>query len=283
MVDFLPGDEALTVTTFTPYLTKRDRNEKPVKLPDAATRQPALSVGIRVLEDDQADMPQVSKGLILSYLEDHYVSLQARIQKDAATRELYLHQRPLVATAKFGKVKLTEDFAPAVVDAVRGIHSLGLYLPDKTPPTAANLRTAVLIYRHNELAEGGRTRQRYEFLILRARPARREGLTVHVFATSEGRKKLHYLKGNASPQKVRDCALQADVRFVKYTGGDLVPAESVVRRYQLASQASFSISKLNRVLDDGQKLEGGVWEHLNQVLDEIIAGDPSLKDATAAD
>jgi hypothetical protein len=280
IVDFLPAGEALTVTTFTPYLTQHDRTEKAGKLPDVATRQPVLSMGIRVPEEDQVDMPQVSRGLILDYLQDHYVSLQARIQKDAVSRELYLHQRPLVATVKFGKVKLTDDFAPAVVDAVRGIHSLGLYLPEQVPPTPANLRTAVLVYRHNELSPRGETRQRYEFLILRARPNKKDGLTVHVFATSEGRAKLHYLKLGTSPQKVRDCVLQADVRFVKYSGGDLVPAESVVRRYQLAAVTSYSIDKLNKIIQDERKLRGDIWDHLNPVLERIVDGDPSLKDAS---
>jgi hypothetical protein len=272
VVDFLPEGEAVTITTFTPYLTQRDRNDKSLRLPDVSIRQPVLSVAIKVAEEDQVDIPQLSKASILNYLAANYVTLQARIQKDAGTRELYLHHRPLVATVKFGKIKLTEEFVPAVVDAVRDIHSLGLYLPAKTPPIPANLRTAVMVHSHRALDMQGNQKQRYEFLILRARPGKREGLNIHAFATSDDRKQLHYLKTGGAPQRVRDCSLQATVRFTKYSGGQLIPAESVVRRYNLDSQATFSIERLDKFVQQDRKLDGDVWDHLNEVLDEIIDG-----------
>lgn len=273
MVDFLPAGKALATTTFTPYLTERDRNAKLPRLPDVSIRRPVLSVAIKVGEEDQADMPQLSKASILNYLAANYVSLQARIQKDAATRELYLHHRPLVATAKFGKVKLTEEFVPAVVNAVRDIHSLGLYLPPKAAPVPANLRTAVMVHRHRELGVRGDAAERYELLILRGKPNHRDGLKVYAFATSDDRRQLHYLRSDESPKRVRDCALQATVRFTKYSGGQLVPAESVVRRYTVDSQASFSVERLDKFVQQDRKLDGDVWDHLNEVLDQIIDGD----------
>jgi hypothetical protein len=272
MVDFLPEGEALALTTFTPYLTERDRNAKSPRLPDVSIRRPVLSVAIKVAEEDQVDMPQLSKPSILSYLSAHYVSLQARIQKDAATRELYLHHRPLAATAKFGKVKLTEEFAPAVVNAVRDIHSLGLYLPPNTAPVPSNLRTAVMVHRHRELDVRGEQTECYEFLVLRARPNHRDGLNVYAFATSDHRRELHYLRTDETPHRVRDCALQASVRFTKYSGGQLVPAESVVRRYSVDSQATFSVERLNKFLRQDRKRDGDLWDHLNEVLDQIIEG-----------
>ena len=272
MVDFLPEGEALAITSFTPYLTQRDRKSKSTRLPDVSIRQPVLSVAIKVAEEDQVDIPQLSKASILSYLSDNYVSLQARIQKDAATRELYLHHRPLVATVKFGKVKLTEKFVPAVVDTLRDIHSLGLYLPPKTPPVPTNLRTAVMVHQHQALDMFGNEKERYEFLILRAKPIRRDGLKVYAFATSDDRRKLHYFKADESPQRVRDCALQATVRFTKYSAGQLIPAESLVRRYSFDSQATFAVERLDAFVQRDRKMDGDMWDHLNEVLDEIIDG-----------
>jgi len=155
---------------------------------------------------------------------------------------------------------------------VRDIHSLGLYLPAKADPVPANLRTAVMVHQHRALDMHGDEKERYEFLILRAKPNKREGLNIYAFATSDDRRKLHYLKTGESPRRVRDCALQATVRFTKYSAGQLIPAESVVRRYSLDSQATFPMERLDKFVQQDRKLQGDTWDHLNQVLDQIIDG-----------
>ena len=140
-VEFVPSGEPLELNSFTPYLTKHDRRvDKNARLPNPSTRRPMFSVGISVDKEDQLRLPKLSATKIVDYLDEHYVSVQARIQKDAATGALYLHHRPIVVTAKYGAVRLTEDFTPAVANSVREMHSLGVYLPTSQPPKPANLR-----------------------------------------------------------------------------------------------------------------------------------------------
>jgi hypothetical protein len=273
-VEFLQKGEPLELSSYTPYLTRRDRIEKHAKLPNPSTRRSMFSIGVQVSKEDQVRLPKLSAALILDYLSDHYVSVQARIQKDAGTGTLYLHQRPIVVTSKYGTIKLTEDFAPAVANSVRDIHSLGLYVPVKTPPTPENLRTLVLIHKHDALdAKSNRIEPRYELVIVRGR-ANFGGskLELHCFATSDERTQLHYLKSGRAPTRFNDCTLRANVYFSRYTGGDLVPADSVLRSQTINSQATFDMKDLNSYTRNSLKLSGDALTNINEVLDAIIDG-----------
>lgn len=280
-VEFLQKGEPLELNSFTPYLTRRDRAEKHAKLPNPSTRRSMFSIGVQVGKEDQVRLPKLSAALILDYLSEHYVSVQARIQKDAGTGTLYLHQRPIVVTSKYGTVKLTEDFAPAVANSVRDIHSLGLYVPTKTPPTPENLRTLVLIHKHDALdAKSNRIEPHYELVVVRGR-ANFGGskLELHCFATSDERTKLHYLKTGRAPTRFNDCTLRASVYFSRYTGGDLVPADSVLRGQTINSLMTFEMKDLDSFTRNSLKLSGDALTNINEVLDAIIDG--KLRPGTA--
>jgi len=257
--------------------SKRDTDFKN-RTQNPSTRRYVLSVGIEVNGEDQGRLPTVSKGKIIEYLETHYVSIQARIQRDARG-ELYLHQRPLVATALFKGTRLTDSFEPAVANSVREIHSLGMFVPPKTPPTPENLRTCVLIHRHMALdaavvAKGGLAspEPHHEFMIIRGKEQGAGAkLELHCFITSEERTKLHYLKPNQkSPFRYAECSLRAQVYFSKYKDG-LIPSESVSRSQVVSSQATFAMSDVDEFVKKELKLTDTLT-NLNEALDAIIDG-----------
>jgi hypothetical protein len=278
-VDFLSKGEPIELNSYAARLTHRDQREKTAKLPNPSTRRHMFSVGIEVAKEDQSRLPALSSSLILGYLNEHFVSVQARIQKDSKG-VLYLHHRPIVATAKYGRVRLTEDFSPAVGNSVREMHSLGMLVPPKTTPTPTNLRTLVMIHKHQGLDQRAlatgvqKVEPHYEFVVVRGRPSLSGSkLDLHVFTTTDERTKLHYLKPQPSPPaRFGDCTLQASVYFSRFTGGDLIPADSVMRSHKVDSQATFAIADLDGFVRNHLKLPGDTLSNLTEVLDAIIDG-----------
>jgi hypothetical protein len=263
---------------FAGALTIRDRRdaERTGKTPNPSTRRYALSVGIEVLPDDQLRLPSLSKDKILDYLDSHYVSVQARVQKDSKG-VLYLHQRPIVATANFGRVRQTDDFHPAVVNAVKDMHAVGLYVPPKVSPTSENLRTAVLIHKYTGLnaqalkVGTNREEPHYEFVFIRGRSSTiGTKLDLHVFVTTEERTKLHYVKpSQPAPGRFSDCLLRAQVYFTKYTDNGLVPSESVVRSQTVIAKGAYTLGALDSFVKETLKLTDALT-NLSETLDAII-------------
>ena len=269
----LQGGAPLEFNTYALKLTKRDGVPlRGGKLPNPSTRKFLLSVGIDLKKEDQGRLPTLSKDQILDYLADHYVSVQARIQKDSKGNQ-YLHHRCIVATGTFRGAKLTEDFDPAVYNAVKDIHSLGLFLPSKQDPTPENLRTAVLVHRHTGIDIAARkTRPEYEFIIVRGRPSALGNLDLYCFVTTEQRTRLHLLQSaQKPPTKYADCTLKAQVYFSRYVGGGLVPSDSVVRNQMVNSQATFTMQDLDALVKSELHLSDTLT-NLNETLDAIIDG-----------
>jgi hypothetical protein len=278
-VEFLQKGEPLELTGFALKLTKRDDAVlKNGKVPNPSTRRFMLSVGIELLKEDQARLPTLSKERIIDYLNSNYVSVQARVQKDSKGNQ-YLHHRCIVATGSFRGAKLSDDFQPAVANAVKEIHSLGIYLPPKVQPTTENLRTAVMIHKHTGIdaasvkAGNAKTEAQYEYIFLRGKQSAAGGkLDLYCFITSDERTKLHYIKpGQRPPTKYSDATLKAQVYFTKYVDSGLVPAESVARNQTVNSQATFLMSDVDAFARN--KLgQTDAFANLNQTLDAIIDG-----------
>jgi hypothetical protein len=276
--EFLLGGELLEFNGFALKLTKRDGAPlKNGKLPNPSTRRFMFSVGIELKKADQARLPTLSKDKILDYLDKHYVSVQARVQKDAQGNQ-YLHHRCIVATGTFRAGKLTEDFDPAVGNAVKEIHSLGLYLPPKVDPTPENLRTAVLVHKHTGIdlasvkAGMPKTKPQFEFIFIRGRQSALGKLDLHCFVTTEERTKLHYIKsGQKPPTKYTESTVKAQVYFSKYVDAGLVPSDSVLRGQTVVSQASFVMKDLDAQVKSQLKLSDAL-ANINETLDAIIDG-----------
>lgn len=271
--EFLVGGDILELHTFALKLTKRDGGPlKNGKLPNPSTRRAMLTVGIDLKKPDQARLPTLSKDRILDYLAEHYVSVQARVQKDLKGTQ-YLHHRCIVATGAFSGAKLTEDFHPAVANAVKDIHSLGIYVPPKVDPTPENLRTAVLVHKHTGIdIAAKKTRPEFEFIIVRGRQTVAGNLELYCFVTTDQRTKLHYLQSaQKAPTRYADCTLKAQVYFSKYVDGGLIPSDSVVRGQTVNSRASFVLKDLDALVKSELKL-ADAFTNLNETLDAIIDG-----------
>ena len=92
---------------------------------------------------------------------------------------------------------------------------------------------------------------------------------MHAFATSQERRRLHYLKPFNFPKRLEECGIRGTIRFSDYRVANLLPAESVTRRTTVKSQASFSIEELNSYATSAG-WSGGVYDHVTKTLDAII-------------
>lgn len=270
----LAAEEPLEVNDFTPYLTPADRQDDSAA-PPPSTRRHMFSVGLDILPDDQTKLPLVSRRPILNYLDRHFVTIQARVQKDVETDALYLHHLPLAATGTFRGAKLTQGFEPVVANSIREFHSLGLFVKDRKPATPESLRTLVLLYRSPMLSVSKATGQEqkvdnFEFVFVRAHEApSTERFTLHVFATANERKVLHYLRPFSPPARVGECGIHASILVTEYQSR-VFPKESVVRKFGLRSRESFPLAKLDEYAR-AQSWRGDALDNLSDTLDAIIA------------
>lgn len=280
----VPPGEPLEIKGFKPVLTERDRAEwgRGYRLLPSSRRN-MFTVGLDMLSADRDRLPTVSGSQIERYIRGHYVTIQARVQKDPLTSKLFLHHRPLAATVSVGKGNLTEEFTDAVLTAVREFHSLGIFLPGAVARSPENLRTLVMIYR-NKMAiptgVGGKPQFRYvyEYAFVRARDvveenqpdvANQRELVQYVFATSDQRRRLHLLKPWSTPTQPSDCGVRATVFFTEYTTLGLIPSKSATRSVVYSSHSVFDWPDLERYSAE-QDWKGDALDNLPQILDAIL-------------
>lgn len=189
----LQADQALETTTYSVIRTARESIDKTSK---PAIRFGILSVGLIMDSGDRADLPMASRGKILDYMDQHYVSIQVRMRRDLVSGKLYFHHRPLAATANFRGSKVTQPFEKLVSTAVRDFRSVGLFSKapaDERKPE--DLRTLVLVFRNTVLKSESRTASQFEYAFVRGREgAKEDRLSTHVFVTSKDRSELVHLR-----------------------------------------------------------------------------------------
>lgn len=279
--ELLPGGEPLEITSFTPYLTQRDRQSARLA---PSLRRSAFAIGLQLPAEEQQRLPLISRSRIAGYLQNHYVSVQARIQRDPRTGIRYLHHRPLSAAAKFSGARLTQEPEAAVAASVHDFRSLGLLVEGDGTPSLEDLRTLVLVHKHAVLrpsATGPASFQpNYEFAFIHASRADLEGsepLTLDAFVTSGGRERLHHLRSRA-PTGPSSCGIRANVRLSEFTYGGTYPTRAIVRDVAIADRSSFSWKQLDAFAND-QGWSGDAWDHLPEIFHAIIDARVSLTDA----
>lgn len=118
-------------------LTPRDMS-RPAAGRIPSTRRHVMSVALAVADQDRAALPTLSKGQILDFLENNYISLQARISHDLTTGQWRLHHRPLAAQTTFGVNPTSQKLEPAVEATIAEIRGLGiLRVPGHVGATAS--------------------------------------------------------------------------------------------------------------------------------------------------
>lgn len=268
----LQSSQPVRLTSYTAYLTYRDTREYATRTPPPTTRRHVLSVGLDMLSTDQRDLPKLTRGRILGYLKENYLSVQARVRKDPDTGTLYLHHRPVAATVRFRGLPLTQDFIDPVAASIKDMRSLGLFLEDGEEPIPKNLRTLVIAHKAVwAVTTNARTTldPRFEFVLIRARDTGSDQLDLHAFVTIENRTQLHYVRPSEQPLRPDDCCLKATVNFIEFSHAGLYPTVSVTRRTSVKSNATYLVADLDKYARE-QGWSGTAFDHLNKTLDAII-------------
>ncbi|MBL8828238.1 MAG: hypothetical protein JNM18_14755 [Planctomycetaceae bacterium] len=232
-----------------------------------------MSIGLDIGVEDRASLPTLSGGQIISYLEQNFVSVTARVCRDLDSDELYLHHRPVAATVGYKGSKVTLDFDEFVLKSVQNIRSLGVFPSGDDPYDPKSWRTLVMVYKNGVADPRDVTKkiETYEYVFVRARGPKRgptRQLDLHVFATDNNRTELLRVPEYRHPARASQCSVVGEVHFTKYRYGNLLPAECITRKIEYRAAERFSINKL-----DEQAREAG-WknfvEHLPEALDKLI-------------
>lgn len=284
--ELLPAGQPLELTSFTPYLTDRDRRASTAPIP--SLRRAAFTVGLTLSSEEQGRLPALSRGKIVDYIEGHYINVQARVQRDPSSRIRYLHHRPLAAVAKYSGARVTQDAEPAIASSVHDFRSLGLLVDRDRSLTTADMRTLVIIHMHQrleELASGAvERRPDYELAFIHARPSDTEGvepLELHSFVTSEGRTRLHHLRSRV-PSQAGACDIRANVRLTEFTHAGMYPTQAMVREVFIADKAAYGLEELDGHIRE-QGWSGDIWDHLPKLFDAIIDPDKRISQSHRVD
>ncbi len=273
--ELIPPGESMEVRSFVNFLTERDRTDARNSRPLASSRRDLFSVGLEFERADRDALPALSRGTIAGYLEDHFVSIQARVRRDLLDRKLYFHDRPLALTAQFRGSKLTQSFEPLVSASIREFHSLGLFVPEeKRIKKPEDFRTIVLVFRADILRPIGKeTDEVFEFAFIQGREftdsVGEKQLECHVFVTSESRTLLNHVRRASRPTSADQCSILGRIAVTEYDSTGLYPKTSATRNYRIAKQASFPMTTIEEYCA-AQKWQGGIETNLPQVLGAII-------------
>jgi hypothetical protein len=275
--ELIPAGESLEISSYTSVLTERDRTEGRNRQLIPSSRRDLFSVGLEFERRDQEALPALSRGTIVDYLNEHYVSIQGRIRRDLLDRKPYYHHRPLALTARYRGTKLTQKFEPIVAQSIREFHSLGLFVPGDTRlKRPENYRTIVLLFRTEMLVPGGsRSRESFEFAFIRGREeGSGEGLQLqpHIFITSQGRTQLEYLRLSPRPLSPLRCGVLGRIAVTEFDSAGIYPTQSATRSYRLDSRSTWFLDESIAAYCQQQAWRGGFAENVTGVLDAIIDG-----------
>ncbi len=268
----LAEGEPLEITQHAVLLTARDRHRaKEVRMP--STRREIATIGLNMLPTDQRQLPVLSRPLILDFLNNHFLSLQARIFKDAGTSNWILHYRPIAAVGKYTGIPFSQKWVEAISNTVQDIRGLGIA---EAKGDQDGSQTAVILFRLTWLDERGETSGiRHELGFIHARPStnrrNNDPFEIHFVATSNHRSVWNYFPPNANKRtrSENDCSLVGTIRFDEFMRGGLQPKSTVTRRMLAHAGASFRVEQIDNHLE-GLGLQGGWSEHLSAAIAGII-------------
>lgn len=277
----IPAGEPTSIHAFTTYLTQRDRGGQGDggrgDRPRASSRHPAFTVGIEFDTRDRNALPSLSRGTIVDYVDEHFVSIQVRMRRDLLDRKLYFYHRPIALTFAYRGSRLSQKFEPLVADRIAEFHGLGLFISkaeESRIRKPEQYRTMVMLFRDKMLTASGRTSESsFEFALIRGKEGEEEEvLDRHVFVTTEERKTLNYIYSANQPRRSEDCSILGRAVVTDFDGTGLYPTESATRSFRLKSQKSISIDALDAFCAE-KGLVGGFVENVNAALDAIIDGE----------
>lgn len=269
----VPAEQATLLRQLTTSLTLRDAKRKNLtQLP--ATRRPIATVGLKMLDLDIAELPTLSRGEILEFTEAHFVSLQARILQDTATKEWLVHHRPIAAIAKYKLPSLTQNFVEPITSTIDQIRGLGIVRSDfsETPDKSI----IAWLFRSDWIQPGTNfTLPRYEFILVQATREPNaelgEPFSWQVILTTENREQMHYIRERYIaniPKRTADSTVVATVKIMKFESDGLRPKSSANRDVALQHVQSYPTAAVAAKL-----AESGVqdWHEAPDALFKLFA------------
>jgi len=261
-----PG-ELMETRSFVMNLTDRDRRDKTRRPPSA--RHPLFTVGLSIDSVDQGDLPKLSRSRILSYVDEHFVVIQARVRQDLLDRKLYFHHRPIAVTTQFASPRLSVAFEPVIANSVKEFHSLGLFTSETKKLKPENLRTLVLLLKNNTVV-GNRVHSQYDYAFIHGVPDKTgKSLEHHIFVTSENRQRLNYLSNYHVPRRQQECSIRGAVVITEYDSSGIFPKTSATKSYALRAVRSFSMAEIYKFCEQ-QGYKNGLESNLDTVLAAVV-------------
>jgi hypothetical protein len=279
----IAGGQSLEVPGFNEPVSHRGAVESGPKALFESSRRSVLSFGMDMTPEDQQQLPFLSGGKILEFVDQTYIALQVRIERETPGGEPFLYFRPVAVQGEFGNRRGSMEFHSMMRESVSQVCGLGLYVQPGRETKPENLRTLVALHRsladdarQAELERAGAKERRphFELLCVRARvvgQSTERQVALHTFVTTEDRTRLHYLPTYKMPAHADDCTIKSTIYFTGYGFANLYPAAKSTRRMKISDRSNFAMSELDRYAA-GQGWDGDALANLTEVLDAIIDG-----------
>lgn len=249
----LPSGEPLLLQQFSLGLTARDKFRRE---PIPAARRQVLTVGLSMLDIDQQSLPPLSRNAIMDFIEQHYMSIQARIMRDPVTEKWILHHRPIALVAKYRNLPLTQDFNETLSKTVSDMRGIGIYKPQGIN-SESKTQTAVWLFRSDWIDPGmGFAMPRLEYVFIHAVPendSEDSPLRMHVFCTTQQRTLFHYLGDRGQmqqPDRPGKVDVLGTIAITGYTSNGLTPSTSASRDVRIQGAKHYTLPDIERHLKE---------------------------------
>jgi hypothetical protein len=196
-------------------------------------RLPVFSVALRIDPDARAALPDLSKDMIESYLDDHIITLQSSLYHNEQGA-VYFGDQLGAAFSVRKSSSFTLKPEQMVADYVSEFKTLGLFSPPDFDGNIDDLRTLVLAFRYDSqekrLTTSATSQVReYELIFLHLLKTENSfPPKVAVFVTSEGRTKFHELDMVSTQMLTNVPSIIATIRFDKFNLMGMYPANPIV-------------------------------------------------------
>ena len=224
-------------------------------------------------DSDIAQIPWLSRSTIVSFIQSHFVSLQAQVLNDEVSGEWFLHHRPIAGVAKFGSSPVTHDFVSPITETVADIRGLGVFRHREKNVTDSNLteQTAVWLFR-SQRSVNSSTNTHYDYAFVWFSGRELDPSQFAVVLTTNNRTEWHCLRsseGDRFPARSNDTSTLGSVHFLEYASDGLHPKTSATRSVRIKSEKVYALNDVIGHLSN-KGLVGEWGEHLGDVLDFVI-------------
>lgn len=268
----LPASEPLFITNFAGKLYRDDPTQRASSV--QSTRRAVFSIGIDINDSDIRQIPWLSRSSVVSFVQGHFVSLQAWIVQDELTDQWHLHHRPIAALAHYGNSSATHNFVSPITETVADIRGLGVIRRevghDETKTSMA--QTAVWLFKSIRMAESIPSTY-YDYAFVRVSGSDLEPTQFTVVLTANDRTEWHSLSaqnGAHAPHRSSETSTLGFVHFTEYASDGLHPKASATRSLRIQSKSVTTLDQIRAYLMKSE-LEGDWGNHLSEILDFVSA------------